>query len=159
MPGRSTCSAYVLAAVAAFAAMAPASVAAKPPSDVPGAEPYLSMTILGPYHGSVGDWSAVPIPADRRLVIEYVGVRTTVPVGELPLVAVYGRTLATWAPIIVPLTLAHRGSFYDDYRGNERVRLYFEGDGLHGPNFTCSSTGGSNLSYCDVTISGYLIGK
>lgn len=98
MPSKSTFSAYVLATVAALVAMDPARVAAKPPSGAPGAEPYRSMTILGPYHGSVGDWSAVPIPADRRLVIEYVDVRTTVPIGELPLVTVYGRTSASWAP-------------------------------------------------------------
>lgn len=39
------------------------------------------------------------------------------------------------------------------------VRLHFEGDRLHGPNFTCASSGGQDLSYCTVAIPGYLIGK
>jgi len=159
MSRKLTLSACLFVAAAAWVAVEPARVEAKPPTDVPGAEPYLSMTTLGPYHGTVDGSSAVPIPADRRLVIEFVDARTTVPIGETPMITVYGRTSALSAPIILPLTLAQTSSIYDDYRSSQMVRLYYEGDGLHGPYFTCGSTGGSSISYCTVTISGYLIGK
>jgi hypothetical protein len=151
-------SACMLAA-AVLVATDPARVEAKPPSDVPGAEPYLTSTNLGPYSGTEGTWSALPIPADRRLVIEFVSVRTIVPIGELPLVTIGSRTSASWVSVIVPLTLAQSGPNRDDYRGSLTVRLYYDGDGLHGPDFSCGSTGGVSPSYCTVTVSGYLIAK
>lgn len=134
---------------------------AKPPSNVPGAEPYqttVKIVVPDTYNVVAAD-APVPVPADRRLVVESVSVRFLIGIGDNAIVAIYGNIGGAQSIFYVPLTLGSTSAGYDDYRGTHMMRIYHDGDGVRGPQVQCVRyTSGTGQAYCDVTISGYLIG-
>lgn len=138
------------------------SAEAKPPSTVPGAEPYQTSMNGGiaPYNNGGGATSRVPIPADRRLVIEYVSVSVIVQAGQKPSLGVVGVALGAAIPYLIPLALEASTPNGDVYRGSQLVRLYVDGDGQNGPQVQCvRDVAGPSPAFCDAAVSGYLIGK
>lgn len=155
----------VIASVACLGlplALHSAAAAARPPSNVPGAEPYQTrVTIVIPDVDNLGATSApVPVPADRRLVIESVSARLLIGIGDNAILTIYGNVNGAQSNFYVPLSLSARSAGFDDYRGTHLMRIYHDGDGVRGPVVQCVRyTSGTGEAYCEVTISGYLIGK
>jgi hypothetical protein len=155
-------SACMLAAVGALTASRPADVAAKPPSNVPGAEPYQTSVIgtIASWNNGGGGTSTDPIPADRRLVIEYVTVSATVQADAKPSVAINGLVGGAGIGFLVPLWLESGTSVGDTYRGAQLLRVYVDGNGINGPSIQCvRDVAGPSAASCQATVSGYLIGK
>lgn len=152
----------VMALLGASILLQPWPVEAKQPSTVPGAEPYQTTMNGGiaPYSNGGGATSRVPIPADRRLVIEYVSVSVLVQAGQKPSLGVVGAVAGAAIPYLIPLALEASTLNGDVYRGTQLVRLYVDGDGLNGPQVQCvRDVAGPSQAYCDAAVSGYLIGK
>lgn len=142
----------------------PPVACAKPPSNVPGAEPYQSQGYLNDINSGsvVGDSAPLAVPADRRLVVEFVYASVVVPRGNLPYFEIGGVADNHWGQFLIPLTLVYSTATVDVYRGTQMVRVYHDGDGTRGPAVTCangavgSTTGTGSCSY---SIAGYLIAK
>lgn len=155
-------SACMLAAVGALTASRAADVAAKPPSNVPGAEPYQTSVYgtIASWNNGGGGTSTDPIPADRRLVIEYVTVSATVQAGAKPSVAINGQVAGSSLGHLLPLWLESVTLAGDTYRGAQLLRVYVEGNGINGPSIQCvRDVQHSSVASCQATVSGYLIGK
>jgi hypothetical protein len=163
MSRKCTSSMSTIAAIAVAVAMPVTHAAAKPPSTVPGAEPY--QTYVG---ANISDGSTVanvfstdPVPADRRLVIEFVSVHMIVPAGQHPRIEVIGLVDGAGMPFDLPLAFVGATPPYGDaYRGTHQVRVYHDGNGVNGPGIFCHRNAafqGSGI--CSASISGYLIGK
>lgn len=162
MQRKTITSTLMIAAFASIAALQPAGVAAKPPSNVPGAEPYQTMVSLTVGNGSNGTnaYSSDPVPADRRLVIEFVSVWMLVPPGQKPMLSLTGSVNGAGMPFILPLTFVGTTTYGDEYRATHQVRVYHDGNGSNGPGITCSRDAiFQGPASCSATISGYLIGK
>ena len=155
-------STLVIAAVAALAASQPAGAAAKSPSAVPGADAYqtaVTVVVNAGASGSTGN-SVDPVPADRRLVMEFVSVMALVPTGQKPRVELIGLVDGAGLPFAIPLTFV--GQFvngFDEYRSTQQVRVYHDGNGSNGPRIVCSRNLLTGPATCNAWISGYLIGK
>ncbi len=161
MQPKTILSTLMIAGFASLAALQPAAVAAKPPSTVPGAEPYqatVTVQVNAPNSGVVGNGGA-PVPADRRLVMEFVSVAVLVPPGQTALVSLYGLVNGAGLPFTIPVTFVGTTASYDEYRGTHQVRVYHDGNGVNGPGVGCLRSAPSGFASCSVTISGYLIGK
>lgn len=155
-------SACMLAVVGALTSSIPADVAAKPPSNAPGAEPYQTFVIgtIDPGYNGGGGYSTDVIPADRRLVVEYVSVSATVQPGAKPSVAINGLVGGTGIGFLVPLSLESRTPVGDTYRGAQLLRVYVDGNGVNGLIIHCiRDIQGPSLASCEAAVSGYLIGK
>lgn len=152
----------MIAAIAALIALQPTPAGAKPPSNVPGAEPYQTMVSQNLPSGSNGSnvWSVDPVPADRRLVIEFVSVRMFVPTGQKPLLSLMGVVNGAGMPFALPLTYVGTTVIGDEYRGTHQVRVYHDGNGTGGPGIDClRDVRDQGPATCSAFISGYLIGK
>lgn len=151
-----------LAMAGALLAGLPIAAGGKPPTDVPGGEAYqthFAQVILSTSNGS-NFFSPDPIPADRRLVIEFVTVRFLVPHGDTPMFGIQTDLGGRGMDFLIPLTFARTGPLGDEYFATMMVRLYYDGDGASGPAASCSRViRGSGDASCTVQISGYLIGK
>lgn len=155
-------SATLITAFAALAALQPAGVAAKPPSTMPGAEPYQTMVSLTVGNGANGTnaFSGDPVAADRRLVVEFVSVSMFVPPGQKPQLFLIGLVNGAGMPYNLPLTFVGTTAGFDEYRATHQVRVYHDGNGLNGPGITCNRDDiFLGAASCSATISGYLIGK
>ncbi len=135
---------------------------ARPPSAVPGEEAYqTSMNgSIGGYSNGGSVISHDPIPADRRLVIEFVSVTMIVQPGQKPSVYMYGSVMGTGLPYRIPLALDASGSYGEIYRGTQSLRLYVDGDGRYGPQMQCSVEVAVGTPVgCSANVSGYLVGR
>ena len=162
MQRKTITSTLTTAAFAALVALQPAGVAAKPPSNVPGAEAYQTMVSLTVGNGANGTnaFSNDPVPADRRLVIEFVSVQMLVPPGQKPQLFLVGLVNGAGMPYHLPLTLVGTTPGFDEYRATQQVRVYNDGNGSNGPGIMCSRDRiFAGAASCTATISGYLIGK
>ena len=152
----------VLAVFAVLVALQAAGVAARPPANVPGAEPYqttVSVTVGNGANGTNG-FSTLPVPADRRLVIEFVSVWMLVPPGQKPNLDLIGQVNGTGLPFRIPLNFVGTTSFGDEYRATQQVRVYHDGNGSNGPGILCSrDIIFQGPAPCSATISGYLVGN
>lgn len=158
-----TSSLSTIAAIALAIAMPVTQAVAKPPSNVPGAEPYQTYVAVSLEGGSTGAnaFSTDPVPADRRLVIEFVSVQTIVPAGQHASVDLIGVVAGAGMPFDLPLAFVGVTSPYgDEHRGTHQVRVYHDGNGANGPGIFCRRTAIFQGSVtCTARISGYLIGK
>jgi hypothetical protein len=162
MQRKTITSTLTIAAFASLAAFQPAGVAAKPPSNVPGAEPYQTMVSLtvGDTMNGTNAFSGDPVAADRRLVIEFVSVSMLVPPGQKPQFFLIGSVNGAGMPYNLPLTFVGRTGSFDEYRATQQVRVYHDGNGSNGPGIMCSrDVTLQGPAPCSATISGYLIGK
>jgi hypothetical protein len=127
----------------------------------PGSEPYSTLFSITLTSGSgTGGYSPDPVPANRRLVIEFVSVRVIVSPPETPRFALQDSNAGGARPYILPLTLATTGTFGEEYRTTQLVKLYHDGDGVNGPGAECAREQNSfNMMTCTIVISGYLIPK
>ncbi len=153
---------FTIAAFAALFALPPAAVAARPASNVPGAEAYQTMVSLIVDSGvnGVGGNSSDPVSAERRLVIEFVSVMILVLPGQRPQVSLVGQVNGGSVTYAVPLTLVGTTAGFDEYRATHQVRLYHDGNGSVGPGIQCGRVGSvSGPATCTAAISGYLIAK
>ncbi len=129
---------------------------------MPGAEPYQTTVevVVPDVLNLVAAHAQVPVPADRRLVVESVSARFLIGSGDNAIVAIYGNVSGAQSIFYVPLTIGSTAAGFDDYRGTHMMRIYHDGDGVRGPLVQCVRyTSGTGQAYCEVTISGYLIGK
>jgi hypothetical protein len=162
MQRKTITSTLTIAAFAALVGLQPAGVAAKPPSNVPGAEPYQTMVSLTVGNGQNGAdaYSSDPVPADRRLVVEFVSVWMLVPPGQKPLLSLIGSVNGAGMPYTLPLTFVGTTAYGDEYRATHQVRVYHDGNGSNGPGIACARNAiFAGPAPCGATISGYLIGK
>lgn len=143
-------------------ALLPGPVGAKPPSNVAGGEAYQTNFQQTIDAGSNGGnfFSMDPVPADRRLVVEFVSVTMIVPTGQKPIFALEGRIGGYGLPYLIPLTYEGPASIGDLYRATAMVRVYHDGNGTNGPGALCSrDIRDQGPASCSITLSGYLIGK
>lgn len=153
---------FALAMASAWLASLPVGAHAKPQSNVPGGEPYQTFfwETIDPGSNGSNFFSPDPIPADRRLVIEFVSVRFIVPVGDTPMFALQASVGGGGLSYLIPLTFIGTASGRDEYRATMMVRLYSDGNGMNGPGADCSrALRDVGAASCSVTLSGYLIGK
>lgn len=125
----------------------------------PGTEPYATTFVINVVSGSgANGYSSDPVPANRRLVIEFVSVSTILDTGQTPLFSLQDSIAGISNAYVLPLTLVSSGSGGDLYRATQLVRLYHDGNGASGPGAQCSRNQNAFSSFsCTVTISGYLI--
>ncbi len=154
---------FALVLAGAWLAGTPIATSAKPPASTPGSEPYQT-TVYGtfgsggsPYGGQF--FGPDPIPANRRLVIEFVSASITVPTGSDPLLTLHSLVGGRSSPFILPLTYIGPAANGDEYRVTMMVRLYVDGNGVNGPEVECLKSVSGPGSSCTVDISGYLIEK
>jgi hypothetical protein len=153
---------FMMATFASLAALQSAGVAAKPPSNVPGAEAYQTVVSVNVGNGSNGSdgYSSDPVPADRRLVVEFVSVWMLVPPNQKPMLSLIGTVNGAGMPYVLPLTLVGKTALGDEYRATQQVRVYHDGNGVNGPGIACfRDVIFQGPAPCTATISGYLIGK
>lgn len=98
------------------------------------------------------------IPANKRLVIEYVSVSASgTQNGDVPSVwlqdLVAGASRTYWIPLAL-----HPGPV-GTYRGSQPVKLYVDGDGRSGPVANCGKSFLAGSVSCSITLSGYLTDK
>ncbi|HEU5468782.1 MAG TPA: hypothetical protein VFU77_05705 [Steroidobacteraceae bacterium] len=127
----------------------------------PGSEPYSTLFSITLSSGSgTNGFSPDAVPANRRLVIEFVSVRVVISPPEKPRFALQDSIGGTSHPYILPLALASTGTFGEEYRATQLVKLYHDGNGANGPGADCAREQNSfNTMTCTVVISGYLIPK
>jgi hypothetical protein len=127
----------------------------------PGGEPYSTLFSITLTSGSgTNGFSPDPVPANRRLVIEFVSVRVIVSPPDKPRFALQDSVNGTANPYILPLQLASTGTFGEEYRATQLVKLYHDGNGANGPGADCAREQNSfNPMTCTVVISGYLMPK
>ena len=154
-------SATVLVAATATLFFAPQRVAAQTKQAVPGSEPYstlFNITITSG-NGTIAN-SPNPVPANRRLVIEFVSIRVIVTPGEQPRFALQDSVNGASIPYILPLALAATGSYGEEWRTTQLVKLYHDGNGVNGPGADCGREQNSfSQLTCSIAISGYMIAK
>ena len=151
----------VLVATAALAAWWAGPAAAQgrgATRDIPYATNF-AITV-GQGNGSVGLFSPDPVPANKRLVIEFVSVTAIGQAGEKP--SLFLNDLVSGAGRLYWIALAPDPAGGPNvYRGSQLVKLYHDGDGASGPGASCGRNPSSftTTMMCSVTISGYLIDK
>ena len=159
--------ACTLIAVGTLIALNPGSVEAQkkstPIEDVnrPGGEPYhasYQVALTGNSSGVSGPAPEV-IPADKRLVVEFVSARVTVPLGQQGFVALNDGIAGAGYVYSIPVTAEEATPQFQTFVGNQLVRLYVDGNGFNGPTVQCRRNSTAGTTYCDVSISGYLIDK
>lgn len=162
MSGKLTIAACAATCLAAPMVLWPASAVAKPPADVPGAEAYqtfVAVTVPSSLNG-YDAFADPPVPADRRLIVEFVTARVLVPTGQKPLLEVKGVvSLGMTVGFTIPLTFAQTTVGWDEYHAAQAVRIYWDGDGQTGPIVGCHRSGTGQAAHCSVSIAGYLIGR
>jgi hypothetical protein len=125
----------------------------------PGTEAYstiFSITVTG--GSGTNFFSPDVIPANRRLVIEFVSVSEILQPGEKPLFTLDDSLGGASHPFYLPLQFSGSGSVGDQYRATQLVKYYFDGNGVSGPGATCGREQNSfNFMECTVVLSGYLI--
>jgi hypothetical protein len=157
--------ASVLAGILLLSSTAPASAQKKatPTREVapPGHEPYHTNFAITATGNSANGFAPDAVPADKRLVIEFVSARVFVQPGEAPRFNLYDALPGGALPYGIPLTFF--GSFLaaDEYQANQMIRLYHDGNGSHGPQALCARDQvlSNTPVLCNITISGYLIDK
>ena len=98
------------------------------------------------------------VPANKRLVVEFVSVYVQATPGEKPAVylqdSVNGAARAYWVPLTLTETTP---SGWEIYRSTQMVKLYVDGNGSNGPALQCSRGANSfSTQQCSVTLTGYL---
>lgn len=126
-----------------------------------GHEPYhtnFAITVTG---NSANGFSPDAVPANKRLVVEFISVRVFVQPGEAPRFNLYDALPGASLIYGVPLTFFGSFSAADEYQATQSVRLYHDGNGSHGPQALCGRHQilSNSPTVCDITISGYLINK
>ena len=160
MYGRILSATLMMAATAALA-LAPQRAAAQTKQTVPGSEPYSTLFNITITSGAgANGFSTNPVPANRRLVIEFISVRVIVTPPDKPRFALQDAVNGTANPYTLPLELASTGTFGEEYRSAQLVRLYHDGNGVNGPGADCAREQNSfSQMTCSIAISGYLIPK
>ena len=125
----------------------------------PGTEAYSTLFSISVVSGSGSNgFSTDPIPANRRLVIEFVSVSMILQPGEKPLFSLQDSVGGVSNPFWLPLAFVGSGSVGDQYRTTQLVKLYVDGNGVNGPGAFCSRDQNSFAAMqCTIVISGYLI--
>jgi len=157
----------LLLAVGALAALSPEPVEAQaraaPVREVapPGHEPYSTNFAITLTSGSgTNGFSPDPVPANKRLVIEFVSVRIMIQPNETALFALDDSIKGVGHAYLIPLTFAGSFSGGNEYRATQLVKLYHDGNGANGPGAQCGRTANAFTPLsCDITLSGYLIDK
>jgi hypothetical protein len=127
----------------------------------PGSAPYATtFTISVPSGSGANGFSPDPIPADRRLVIEFVSASVILQPSEKPLFSLDDSIGGVSHTYVLPVTFVQSYGIGDLYRVTQMVKLYYDGNGVSGPSAQCSRDQNSFAPLeCSVTISGYLIPK
>ncbi len=125
----------------------------------PGTEPYSTLFTISVVSGSgVVASSPDPVPANRRLVIEFVSVQILLQPGEKPLFTLNDSINGTSHPYLLPMAFIESGTHGDIYRSTQLVKLYHDGNGSSGPGAQCGRNQNSFAPMeCSIAISGYLI--
>ena len=125
----------------------------------PGTEAYSTLFTISVVSGSgTNGFSPDPIPANRRLVIEFVSVSVILQPGEDPRFTLDDSIGGVSHPFWLPLELVGSFSIGDQYRTTQLVKLYVDGNGVNGPGASCARDQNSFAPMeCTVAISGYLI--
>ena len=125
----------------------------------PGTEAYSTIFSVTVNSGNgTNFFSPDVIPANRRLVIEFVSVSEILQPGEKPLFTLDDSVAGVSHPFYLPLQFSGSGSVGDQYRTTQLVKLYFDGNGASGPGATCGREQNSfAFMQCTIVISGYLI--
>lgn len=145
------------AALLAFGA-GPAAAQGRAARDLPYATSFSINVSSG---SGANAYSPDPVPANKRLIIEFVSVSFTVPPGEKPELflndSVNGFSRAYWIPLAMVDTA---NSGMETYRASQLVKLSHDGNGTSGPGAQIHrnvNSWGPMSSH--ITISGYLIDK
>ena len=125
----------------------------------PGTEAYSTMFTISVVSGSgANGFSTDAIPANRRLVVEFVSVSMILQPGEKPLFTLDDSVGGASHPYWLPLAFVGSGSVGDQYRTTQLVKLYVDGNGVSGPGASCAREQNSFAPMqCTIAISGYLI--
>jgi hypothetical protein len=125
----------------------------------PGTEAYSTIFSISVVSGNGSNgFSPDPIPANRRLVIEFVSVSMILQPGEKPLFTLDDSVGGASHPFWLPLEFVGSGSVGDQYRTTQLVKLYFDGNGVNGPGASCGREQNSFAPMqCTIAISGFLI--
>jgi hypothetical protein len=161
MQPRSVLLSGLVMAAAAFAAMNPGTAEAqgRPAAVVPYSTSFDVNVASGT--GTNG-YSADAVPANKRLVIEFVSVVVTSQPGDKPSLHLQDSVNGFSRPYWIPLTLTDPAGVapVDVYRSTQLVKLYHDGNGANGPGAQCMrNSNGFTLTSCHVTVTGYLIDK
>ena len=127
----------------------------------PGSVPYsTNFSITVPSGSGANGFSPDPIPANKRLVIEFVSVSAIVQPTEAPLFSLQDGINGSSHSYVLALAFTASTGIGDEYRATQLVKLYQDGNGVNGPGATCARRQNSfSPMQCDITISGYLIDK
>ena len=149
----------LLLAVAAFTGVSPAQAQGRAGRDIPYATTFAITVAAG--RNVVGQFSPDPVPADKRLVIEFVSIAAFAQGGERP--SVFLNDLVGGAGRLYWIALTQPDPVGDPnvWRTGQLLKLYHDGNGVNGPGASCgrglSST--TTTLTCSYTISGYLVDK
>jgi len=126
-----------------------------------GNEPYATTFTISVASGSGANGASPdPVPADRRLVVEFVSVSEIVQPSEEPLFSLEDSINGMSHAYVLPMTFVGSYGVGDQYRVTQMVKLYHDGNGVNGPGAQCSRDQNSFAPFqCSITISGYLIPK
>jgi hypothetical protein len=127
----------------------------------PGSTPYATTFFITLTSGSgANGFSPDAVPADKRLVIEFVSISVLLadPSEGPPIFALQDSINGTHHNYLLDLKPVASGS--GEYRTTQMVKLYHDGNGVNGPGAQCSRRQNSWMRMeCTITISGYLINK
>jgi hypothetical protein len=121
----------------------------------PGDEPYATQfTINVPSGNGVVASSPDPVPAGKRLVIEFVSVTVIIDSAETPYFALNDAINGVSHAYLLPLSPGVNAN----YQTTRLVKLYHDGNGASGPSAQCARLQNSfSPMSCNIVISGYLI--
>jgi hypothetical protein len=125
-----------------------------------GTTPYATTFFITLTSGSgANGYSPDAVPADKRLVIEFVSISVLLEPKEGPPIFALNDSINGVAHnYVLELKPVSTGS--NEYRTTQLVKLYHDGNGANGPGAQCSRRQNSwNRMECTITISGYLINK